>query len=1016
MMTKLFTRNLSFIRYSILVFMVFLMASPTGYGQANWRKKGDNKSATFYEVQNDFNQHWNDRTVKKGQGYKVFKRWENYMAPRVYPSGNMILPSTNYENYQAWLKHNPPSAQRSTANWTAVGPMTKPLGYDAGVGRVDFVRFDPTNTDIMYVGTPDGGLWKSNNGGAFWTTNTDFLTVIGCSDLAIDPTNTQIMYLATGNWETDRRSIGILKSTDGGDTWNTTSLTWTALDNYKIRKLVMDPTNPMIMMVATDGGVFRTTDGWATNEITYCCSGLYDIKFKPGNPNAVYAAGTEFWMSEDNGVNWEQITDGLPDPDDVSRMVLGVTAADDKVVYVLAGDIEDGFLGLYLSTDSGVSFGLQSDSPNILNASKDGSGTGGQASHDLAIAISPIDADLVTIGGINQWRSTDGGVEWDLLTYWLGDDVTYPGQGDGPPDYIHADIQSIEYLPGSSTIMFATCDGGISKSTNGGQNWSDISHNLSIAQQTCVGLSSSDPGIIVTGLQDIGSLKAEGGAWTVINGGDGEDAFIDRTNNLVIVSSNPNGAHAISFDGGTNYENIDGLPEDAQWFSPISQDPVDAELVYAGGRTALWYTLDLFTVGAQCDWVELGTPDGTGNILQFAIAESDHDIIYAIKQDAVSVSYDGGSSWADQTGDLPIGNGALTDVAVSNTNADIVWVTFSGYSDVDKVFKSTDGGDTWTNYSDGLPNLPINTVVAVNGSADDAVYIGADLGIYYRDNSLNAFEAYNTSLPNVAVTDLEIYYPGNLLRASTYGRGTWESSLYETPVVSCPENVDVCDGSGTFDLTGGTPEGGTYSGPGVSGGIFDPAVAGTGSHTIVYQNGTTCTFTITVHALPVVTCAMNDTVIVNDPEFNLTGAMPAGGMYTGTGVDAGAFDPATAGEGTHIITYTFTDVQGCLNSCTYMITVDSLNTSLFDVDNNLFFTVTPNPTSGQLNIQLSMLQSMDAQIHVTNSLGQVVMNRVVDLSAGANQIGLDMQTLTSGVYFIRISAGNQSGIFQVRKE
>jgi hypothetical protein len=767
---------------SSIVLMLSLLCAVFVYGQPNWRAMGSNKAATFYEVQQDFNQYWASKKVEKGIGYKVFKRWENYMAPRVYPSGNMLLPSTNYANFLAWKQNNPVSSRSPSGNWTALGPLTKPTGYDAGVGRVDFVRFDPMNTNILYVGTPDGGLWKSNNGGDFWTTNTDYLSVIGCADLAIDPTNTQTMYLATGNWQDDRRSIGVLKSTDGGDTWNTTSLSWTALDNHKIRKILMHPSNPSIMMVVTDDGVFRTTDAWATNTKTYCCSDLYDMEFKPGNPNIVYAAGTEFFLSSDNGVSWNQIVNGLPDAADVSRMVLGVTASNNSYVYALAGDQDGGFLGLYLSKDSGISFSTQSTTPNILNSSKDASGTGGQATHDLAIAVSPVNKDLVTIGGINQWRSTDGGAQWTLLSYWLGNDTNYPGQGDGPPDYVHADIQSIEYLPGSSTTMFATCDGGISKSTNNGLNWKDISHNLSIAQQTGVALSASDPAIMATGLQDIGTLKANVGAWSVINGGDGEDAFIDRSSNLVIVSSNPNGAHAISTDGGANHDDITGLPSDAQWFSPISQDPVNIDLVYAGGRPALWSTLQLFSVGATCDWTELGTPPGTDNILQFVVAPSNSNIIYAIKVDAISVSTNAGVSWAEKTGTLPLGDAALTDLAVSDTDPNKVWVTFSGYSNGDKVFKTTNGGDTWTNISAGLPNLPINSIVSVNGSTIDAVYIGADIGIYYIDNGLANFVPFNTNLPNVAVTDLEIYYPASRLRASTYGRGTWESDLYSAGV------------------------------------------------------------------------------------------------------------------------------------------------------------------------------------------------------------------------------------------
>ncbi len=790
----------------IAAITVLLINATCIFGQTNsainWRLLGNNKNATFYDVQKDFIKDHLEGTLEKDKkqeqdkkqceeneepGLEIYQRWENYMAPRVFPSGNMALPSTNYANYAAWLQQNKSKHTRTpttvtAANWTALGPLSKPSGYDAGVGRVDFVRFDPNfPSTTMYIGAPDGGLWRTFDGGANWSTNTDFLTIIGCSDLAIDPTNTLTMYLATGNWEFDRRSIGILKSTDGGATWNTTSLTWTPIDNFKIRRLEMDPTNPLIMMVATDGGIFRTTDGWASNTQSNITGGsspsLYDIKFKPGDHNTMYASGTIFLKSTDNGINWSPITSGLPAASSVSRMILGVTAANTDDVYALAGNTAGGYLGLYLSTNAGVTFNLQSSTPNLLQADKGGAGSGGQATHDLGLAVSPADAKTVTIGGVNQWQSTDEGKNWTIVSYWLGSDAGNTG-GNGPPDYVHADIQYITYMPGSSTTMFSTCDGGISKSTNGGLNWTDISHNLSIAQQNSVAISATNAGIIVTGLQDIGTLGDNNGAWSVIGGGDGEDAFIDRTNSSNIVASNVNGDHSVSTNGGTNFTDIMGNLPAGSFFSAIRQDPGTPALVYAGGRTQLYSCSTVFITGGPYVWTALGTPSGSGVILRFAVAPSDPSIIYAVKGDAISKSTNTGSSFTNITSSLPVGSAQLTNLAVSNTNPNKVWVTFSGYSAANKVYRTLDGGATWINVSTGLPNLPINTIVYTENSGNDAVYAGADISVYYLDNNApSGWVAYNSQLPNNAVTDLRIYYPTLKLRASTYGRGAWESAL-----------------------------------------------------------------------------------------------------------------------------------------------------------------------------------------------------------------------------------------------
>ena len=772
--------------------------------KVDWRLMGNNKDATFYDVQKDFYEYWADKTPTKGQGYTVFKRWEAQMIPRVYPTGDMTLPSQTYEIYTDWLKRSDHSTIKRNApsNFSSLGPNAVPSGYDSGAGRVDFLRFDPTNSNTLYVGSPDGGLWKSIDAGATWTTNTDFLSIIGCSDIAIDPTNTQNMYLATGNWESDRRSIGVLKSTNGGTTWTTTGLVWSATDNYKIRRLIMDPTNPQIMMIATDGGVFRTTDGWGT----FTNGGLdgnyniHDIEFNPGDPNIVYASGVQgsdvFWKSTMNGMDgtWAAATTGLPAGTDVSRILIGVTAIDDTYVYLLAGNGMSGYKGLYRSTDSGATFSTRSTTPNILQSSKTGTGTGGQAEHDLAIVVDSANKEKVTIGGINQWRSTNGGTTWTIFTYWLGNDPAYPGEGDPSPPYKHADIQDIQYLPGSSTTMFTTADGGIYKTIDDGVNWTDITNNLSIAQQTNVALSATTEGLMVAGLQDIGTIKrSAAGVYSVINGGDGEAAFIDRTNDLVMITSNPNGAHDLSYDGGLNKQKMNGIPAGTLFYSPIIQDPVSATTCFAGGRANLYKNVD-FEYNPDT-WVTLGSPPSTGtnaSIIRFVIAPSNTSIIYVIKGNGydattLSKSIDGGTSFTNITGTLPTSI-QMSNLEVSNTDPDKVWLTYSGYEPANKVFRSTNGGTSWENMSGGLPNLPMNTIVHVNGSLHDELYLGGDVGIYYYDNTQGVlpgnWATFNVNLPNSKVTDLEIFYPTNKLRASTYGRGTWESPISTTvPVV-----------------------------------------------------------------------------------------------------------------------------------------------------------------------------------------------------------------------------------------
>ncbi|MEQ1744485.1 MAG: GEVED domain-containing protein [Saprospiraceae bacterium] len=200
------------------------------------------------------------------------------------------------------------------------------------------------------------------------------------------------------------------------------------------------------------------------------------------------------------------------------------------------------------------------------------------------------------------------------------------------------------------------------------------------------------------------------------------------------------------------------------------------------------------------------------------------------------------------------------------------------------------------------------------------------------------------------------------------GSCTYTITVAALPVVNCPANITVCINAPAFALGGATPSGGTYSGTGVSAGMFNPATAGVGVHTITYNYTDanncpgSCTYTITVAALPVVNCPANLTVCLSDAAFALTGATPTGGTYSGTGVSAGMFNPATAGAGVHTITYNYTDANNCPGSCTYTITVRSLSItsatpSVCDPNTNTYslsVVVTySNPPAGNITVNTS---------------------------------------------------------------
>jgi len=807
---------------------VALLFAGTANAQ-DWRYPLEDPSQSFYSIKADFYQEFGTMEQQiiqarqdnamiqgkfgnpnitptpmpntKGTGYKQFKRWEHFMEPRVFPSGDLTLPSSTFERYMDYLNSNPtamaqylatydgvnpidlgtnlnnnngnPTVQSvgnstptlMSAPWSLVGPIGAPTGGNAG--RINRVVIDPVTTTTVYACAPAGGLWKSTNSGGTWNiiASTDALASIGCSDVAIDPTNNQILYLATGDGDAgDTYSIGVLKSTNGGTTWSATGLAWNTNQGRTISRLLINPTNTQIVIAFTSNGIYRTTNGGTSWTQVQNTNAFKDGEYKPGDPNTVYATGTRLFRSTDGGATWTNITAGLPTSANVDRLSVAVSPADANYVYILAGSAANsGYYGLYRSTDSGLNWTQRSTTPNVMGWSTTGSDTGGQSWYDQALAVSPTNRDIVLVGGVNIWRSTNGGTNWTLHAHWTG--------GGGAP-FVHADMHDITFQPGSASTYYVGCDGGVFKTTNTGGSFTDNSSNMAIAQPYRIGLSNSNATLWITGHQDNGTNIRNGANYFETMGGDGMDCFIDRTNNNVMYGEQYNGAFNRTTNGGGSWTGITGgLTGAAAWVTPWVQDPATANTLWAG------YTNVFRSTNQGTSWTQMGSLGGSGTIVDIKVAPSNAAIIYAARSNALFKSTNTGGTWTNITGTLPVGSAAITRILIDPSDANNVWITFSGYAATAKVYVTTNGGTSWTNISTGLPNLPVNCSVYTPGSTNDAIYVGCDVGVYYRDNTNATWTPYNTGLPNVPIFDLDIYAGTSKIRAATYGRSVWEVDI-----------------------------------------------------------------------------------------------------------------------------------------------------------------------------------------------------------------------------------------------
>ncbi|HLG33629.1 MAG TPA: T9SS type A sorting domain-containing protein [Bacteroidia bacterium] len=752
----------------------FLQAQP-------WMRMAEAKKANpdFFDIQAAFNEYeksfqqeerfapmqrqpW--ETEEKGiPGFLQYKRWEWFWESRVTPAGEFPNPQIILSELQNANSESNRDAS-AVANWTLMGPISSVPTGGGGMGRINCVRFNPLNANIVWAGAPSGGLWKSTNGGTNWTTNTDQLAVIGVTDVAINPQDTSVMYIATGDGDAgDTYSVGVLKSTNSGATWNATGLTWNVSSLRRISRLLIDPANPSNLLAATSYGIYRSTDAgalWAQMK-----TGNYmDMEFMPGNPGVVYAASTDYiFKSTNGGATWGAAsTTGVP-TSNVQRIALAVTAANPNVLYALyANSADQGFLGFYKSTNAAVSFTQMSTTPNILGWSQTGNDVGGQGWYDLALAASPTNENFVLVGGVRIWKSSNGGTSWTISAY----------------NSVHADVHDLAFANGSGSLAYTGSDGGVFNhpAVTGSAGWTNKSATLQIMQNYKMSNAATNSSIVVAGSQDNGTNKVNGTTVSKILGGDGMECIVDYTDVNIIYGESQFGNINKSTDGGSGWNQISPTGNaDGAWVTPYVMHPSNHNILYLG------YNLIYKTTDGGNTW-NGGTNSNSATFRSMAVAPSNGNYVYAATLSSIWRSSDGANTWTNITAGLPVSSAYISYITVKYNDPNTLWVTFSSYSSSIKVYKSTDAGATWTNISGtGLPAVPVNCIVNQLNDTNQALYVGTDIGVYYKDNTLSAWVAYNTNLPRVIVSELEIHNSASKLRAATYGRGIWQSDL-TTPV------------------------------------------------------------------------------------------------------------------------------------------------------------------------------------------------------------------------------------------
>ena len=688
-----------------------------------------------------------------------------------------------------------------TLPWVEEGPGN--IG-----GRFNVIQQCPHNSDVMYAGAAQGGLFKTTDNGQTWEPIFDDVAYLAISAIAIHPSNDSILYVGTGDKNFgggSRLGDGVYRSIDAGNTWLQIGLEQTGI----ITEVLIHPDHPDTLFVSTlgntyektnDRGLYKTTDGGQNwNNILFLSdsSGIIDMAMDPVNPDILYATGfnrlnllersisrgpeSDIYKTTDGGQTWNQLTNGLPATEE-SRVGISIAESDPNILYAvyIAGQ-DRSMKDIYKSTDGGTNWvaldaALNGVDPAVVR-------TFGWYFGE--IFVNPYNSDHVLMPGVDMFQTLDGGASWsqNVPDWW-----TYE---------VHADKHDVLFLDSTSYII--ATDGGLYKTTDNGDHWVDI-ENIPVTQFYHIAVDPLNYDIYGGGAQDNGTMSGNASLfnnWERLYGGDGF-----RMNYLV---QDPGAMYVETQRGNIVYLDANQFPIDVSpnlsvsdrtgWDTPYIINEDDQELYVGSSRINLME----------------GAPFGShqlisGDLTKFPLGPSSRPIISEIEQstqnsNVMMVGTSDGLIWRgdrDQSG-----NWTFTDVTAPNLpdryvtgvksapNSSNFYICYSGYTRNDNssyIYRSSDLGQTWEDISGDLPDVGINDICIVPNQGDNYLFVAVDGGVYFSENAGLNWNYVGTDLPFVTARELRIDPETEKLICGTYSRSmysydiSWIPNLYINPV------------------------------------------------------------------------------------------------------------------------------------------------------------------------------------------------------------------------------------------
>jgi photosystem II stability/assembly factor-like uncharacterized protein len=678
--------------------------------------------------------------------------------------------------------------------WRMIGPFRG--GRTVGIAGI------PDMPNVFYMAANDGGIWKTTDYGRVWLPIFDEQPTGSIGSLALAPSNPSIIYAGSGEGlHRPDLSVGdgLYKSADGGRSWEHLGLR----DAQQIASILVDPNDPNRVFAAalghpygpnTERGIFRSLDGGHTwQKVLYKNdnTGGVDLAFDPRNARTVYAVlwesregpwengswqgpGSGLFKSIDGGDTWTQLSGGLPNFEQgLGRIGIGISPSDPNRMYALVDALPD-YGGLYRSDDAGSTWRRVNHEERVW----------GRGSDFAWVRVDPRNPDKIYVANTSTYRSDDAG---QTFLGWKG----APG-GD--------DYHSIWINPNNPDIILLGVDQGATITVNGGRTWSSW-YNQPTAQMYHVSTDNQFPYWVYGGQQESGSAAvASRGKYGAVTAWDWHPVGVEEYGFVAPDPLNP----GIIFGGkATRYDSATGQTQEVGPLvlrgakyrflrsQPLLFSPVDPHVLFLAGNVLFktangghsWeeispdLTRKSYDVpGSVGAFSEQARKQATQRGVVYALAPSykDVNVIWAGTDDGlIQVTRDGGKNWKDVTppGLTPFSKISILDASHFDDNTVYAAVNRLRLDDLHPhIYRTHDGGSTWQEIVDGLPDDPINAVREdpvrkglLYAGSERAVSVSFDDGAHWQSLRLN--------MPATSVRDLVVH--GDDLVIGTHGRGFW---------------------------------------------------------------------------------------------------------------------------------------------------------------------------------------------------------------------------------------------------